>query len=179
MNSRTNTTRCIRRSEHLRLPTLASTVGSSRLFVRQVCAAWQVDQEQMDVAELLTSELVSNAIAANGVTEQRPAHGPLYSDVKFIGMRLLDLGHSMVIEVWDRSPQPPKLLEPSLDAEHGRGLQLVDALSIRWGHYHSRIGGKVVWCQPALNAGGDADDDPEAFRRVLEALLAHPWDESA
>lgn len=177
-----DTTLCIQRADYLHLAALVSTVGCSRLFIRQVCASWQVDQEQMDVAALLTSELVSNAIAANGVTGPHPMHGSLYSDLKLIGLRLLDLGHSMVIEVWDTSPQPPNVIEPLPDAEHGRGLQLVDALSIRWGYYYARIGGKVVWCQLALNADAPervTNEDPEAFQRVVEVLRAHPWDEIA
>jgi anti-sigma regulatory factor (Ser/Thr protein kinase) len=169
---------CIQRADHLHLAALVSTVTCSRLFVRQVCTSWQIGHEQTDDAELLTSELVSNAITASGVTGPRPVHGSLNLDLKLIGMRLLDLGDSIAIEVWDTSPRPPKLIEPSLDAEHGRGLQMVGALSIRWGHYPS-IGGKVVWCQLALDAdvsAGTADDDSEAFRRVAGALQAHPWD---
>lgn len=181
MNTRMNATLRIRRSDHLRLAAQVSTVGCSRLFVRQVCASWQIGNEQTGDAELVTSELVSNAIVASELIEPRSGHDSLHSDVKLIRMRLLDLGHSMVIEVWDASPKLPTLIEPSLEAEHGRGLQLVDALGIRWGYY-ARIGGKVVWCQLALNAdvpGRDADDDPEAFQRVVEALQAHPWDERA
>jgi anti-sigma regulatory factor (Ser/Thr protein kinase) len=182
MSTSMDTALCIQRADHLHLAALVSTVACSRLFVRQVCTSWQIGQEQTDDAESLASELVSNAIAASGVTGPRPVHGSLYSDLKLIGMRLLDLGDSMAIEVWDTSSHPPKLIEPSLDAEHGRGLQMVDALSIRWGHYYTHIGIKVVWCQLALNADvseGGADDDPEAFQRVAEALQAHPWDESA
>jgi anti-sigma regulatory factor (Ser/Thr protein kinase) len=178
MKTRVNTTFCIRRSDHMHLPALVSAVGCSRLFVWQVCASWRVDQEQIDDAALLASELVSNAIAACGVTGPQPVHGSLYSDLKLIGIRLLDLGHSMVIEVWDTSLQPPKLIEPTLEAEHGRGLQLVDALSTRWGHYYARIGGKAVWCQLALNSDvpeRGAGDDPGAFQRVIEVLRAHPW----
>jgi anti-sigma regulatory factor (Ser/Thr protein kinase) len=175
MNIRMNTTLYIHRSDDVHLPALASTIGGSRLFVRQVCASWQVDQERIDDAVLLASELVSNAIAAHEVIEPRPAHGSLDPNVNLVRMRLLDLGNSMVIEVWDTSPQPPKLIKPSLDAVHGRGLQLVDALSIRWGHY-ACIGAKVVWCQLTLNADvleGVADDDPEAYQCVLEVLQAH------
>jgi hypothetical protein len=174
-----DTTLCIQRADHLHLAALVSTVTCSRLFVRQVCTSWQIGQEQTDDAESLATELVSNAIAASGVTGPRPVQGLPYPDLKLIGMRLLDLGDSIVIEIWDTSSRPPKLIEPSLDAEHGRGLQMVDALSIRWGHYYMRIGTKVVWCQLALNAdvsAGGADDDPEAFQRVTEALQAHPWD---
>jgi hypothetical protein len=34
------------------------------------------------------------------------------------------------------------------DAENGRGLLLVQAVSVRWGwHFPPDIGGKVVWAQ--------------------------------
>jgi anti-sigma regulatory factor (Ser/Thr protein kinase) len=181
MNIRMNTTLCIRRSDHLYMPALVSSVACSRLFVRQVCVSWRVDQEQINDATLLTSELVSNAIIASGVTEPSPVQDSRQSDVELIGMRLVDLGHSLVIEVWDTSPRSPKLTQPSLEAEHGRGLQLVDALSIRWGHY-TRDDGKVVWCQLALGSDvleRDAVDDPEAFQRVLEVLQAQERDQQA
>jgi anti-sigma regulatory factor (Ser/Thr protein kinase) len=182
MSTSTDTALRIQRADHLHLAALVSTVTCSRLFVRQVCASWQISQTQTDDAELLTSELVSNAIAASGVTGPRRVHGSLYSDVKLIGMRLLDLGDSIAIEIWDTSLRPPKLIAPSPDAEHGRGLHMVDALSIRWGYYFTRIGTKVVWCQLALDAdisAGSAGDHPEAFKRVAEVLQAHPWDEIA
>jgi hypothetical protein len=140
-----------------------------------------VNQERIDDAVLLASELVSNAIAAHEVIEPRPAHGSLDPDVNLVRMRLLDLGISMVIEVWDASPETPKFIEPSLDAVHGRGLQLVDALSIRWGHYAS-VPGKVVWCQLLALSADEPEvdgDEPEAYQRVLEELQAHPWNERA
>jgi anti-sigma regulatory factor (Ser/Thr protein kinase) len=172
----------IRRAEHAHLAALVSTVRCSRLFVRQICASWQLQQDKIDDAELLGSELVSNAITASGVTEPRPVRGSPSADLQLIGLRLLALDDSLVIEVWDTSPRPPRLMEPIDLLEHGRGLQLVDALSIRWGYYHAPIGGKVVWCQLALNADdlcSGAGGDTEAFERVLEALESHPWDEHA
>jgi anti-sigma regulatory factor (Ser/Thr protein kinase) len=182
MSTSVETALCIRRSEHLHLAALVSTVGCSRLFVRQVCASWQLDQEQTDVVELLVSELASNAVVASGVTGPRPVRGLAYADLQLIGIRLLAFDDSLVVEVWDTSPRLPKLIEPSLEAEHGRGLQMVDSLSLRWGYYHARISGKVVWCQVALNASAlelSGHDDADEFQRVLEALEAYPWDEHA
>ena len=65
----------------------------------------------------------------------------------------MSLSAALVIEVWDTSLEPPYFNTPKTDAEHGRGLQLVDALSVRWGFYYARIGGKVIWCELGL-AGG-------------------------
>jgi anti-sigma regulatory factor (Ser/Thr protein kinase) len=172
----------IRRAEHAHLAALLSSVGYSRLFVRQICASWHIEQDQIDVIELLASELVSNAITASGVTEPRPVRSLPYADLQLIGFRLLALDDSLVIEVWDTSLRPPRLLDSAEISEHGRGLQLVDALSIRWGYYHAPISGKVVWCELALDAAGlepGAEDDTEAFERVLKALEAHPWEAHA
>jgi hypothetical protein len=64
--------------------------------------------------------------------------------------------------------------------ERGRGLQIVDALSIRWGYYNARMGGKVVWCQLARDdMDTDRADDPDALQQVLEAVQAHVWNEQA
>ena len=172
----------IHREERLHLRALLSAAAASRLFVRQVCASWGLDQEKIDEAELLASELVSNAITASGVTDSRPILAVQTANMQLIGIRLLALDDGLVIEVWDTSPRPPCLIESGDFSEHGRGLQLVDALSIRWGYYNSGVSAKVVWCQLALGAaepspGGLGDVD--AFERVLGTLARHPWDEHA
>ena len=56
-----------------------------------------------------------------------------------------DLGQ-VVVFVWDASPRPPaQAADPGADAEGGRGLLLVEALSERWGHFSYGGDGKVVW----------------------------------
>ena len=56
-----------------------------------------------------------------------------------------DLGQ-VVVFVWDASPRPPaQAADPGADAEGGRGLLLVEALSERWGHFGYDGDGKVVW----------------------------------
>jgi hypothetical protein len=52
----------------------------------------------------------------------------------------------VVIQVWDGSDRPPvpKQVEP--EADNGRGLLLVGALSAEWGCYTpEKSSGKVVW----------------------------------
>ena len=154
----------LRRTDHLSLAALLSAVACSRLFVRHVFTRWHIPEEQREDAELLTSELVTNAVRATGITEPRPSDSAVHADVKLIGIRLLQFEHGMVIEVWDTSPELPVLRTAGHDTEHGRGLQLVDALSARWGHYYARIGGKVVWCELGLTPGeanSGWDRDPE------------------
>jgi len=58
----------------------------------------------------------------------------------------------MVIEVWDAAPgKPVPARTDDPDAEGGRGLLLVEALSSGWGWYATPYG-KTVWAR--LVAGG-------------------------
>jgi hypothetical protein len=52
----------------------------------------------------------------------------------------------VVIFVWDASPLPPLPGDVGEDAESGRGLLIVQAVSERWGwDSPPGMGGKVVW----------------------------------
>ncbi|GAA1014340.1 hypothetical protein GCM10009556_048090 [Acrocarpospora pleiomorpha] len=62
-----------------------------------------------------------------------------------VGVGLYRIGGRVVLEVWDRSRLPPKLVNPSMEDVGGRGLLLVDALATVWGYRLSAIGGKVVY----------------------------------
>ncbi len=88
------------------------------------------------------SELATNALKATGaVNSDMPIRLWLLSDKK----RLLML-------VWDGNGHAPVRRQPSQDAESGRGLLLVEVLSSQWGWYvHQGLGGKVVWCELAVN----------------------------
>ena len=47
---------------------------------------------------------------------------------------------------WDADPRPPVRVDAGGDAESGRGLLLVEALSQQWGSYvPAQMGGKAVW----------------------------------
>ena len=81
-------------------------------------------------AALATSELVTNA-----VLHGRPP----------VDLRLRIEGSDAVIEVRDQATYQPRKLRPDEDDEHGRGLQIVAALSARWGTRATEHG-KAVWC---------------------------------
>jgi anti-sigma regulatory factor (Ser/Thr protein kinase) len=90
-------------------------------------------------AELLVSELVTNAVAASQAAD--PSSPVL--------LWLLADQTRVLILVWDVSSEPPVPTEDSGDsddAESGRGLLLVQAMSRKWDWYHSPgKTGKVVW----------------------------------
>ncbi len=102
-----------------------------------------------DDAELVVSELVTNAVAATGVTEPDPTW-PDLAGVPLIEVRLRRFGWNLLVEVWDQNLTPPIPKEPELDDEHGRGLFIVEALCQRWDCFYPRHGGKLVWAELAI-----------------------------
>lgn len=110
------------------LTTQPTMVARARNLVRDQLHAWDLSRH-VDIAELLVSELVTNAL--------RYGRGP-------IGLRLLRDGESVVCEVADGLTTVPRLRAVQNGDEGGRGLQLVDQLAGRWGA-RSMPHGKIVW----------------------------------
>ncbi|MET8951716.1 ATP-binding protein [Streptomyces sp. NPDC004393] len=111
-------------------------VRTSRAVVRGQLRAWGLDVIS-DVAALLVSELVTNAL--------RHAPGP-------IGLRLVRSGGaspSLRVEVSDTLPDPPRARSADAESEDGRGLQLVAHSSRRWGTRPADTG-KTVWFELAV-----------------------------
>ncbi len=110
----------------------AATARTARRLVRRTLAGWGLS-ECGDVAELLTSELVTNAV--------RYASRP-------IGLRLMRTG-ALLCEVSDDDHHLPALRHVTETDEAGRGLNLVSRLARRWGASRT-ADGKVVWFEQAL-----------------------------
>jgi anti-sigma regulatory factor (Ser/Thr protein kinase) len=125
----------------LELGALDGAVPSARLHARHVLREWDLDA-LVDSAELVVSELVTNGVQASRAMTHAAIKLWLASDRA-----------QVVIRVWDASPQPPVRVDATEDAEHGRGLLLVEAVSKRWGWFPGQAGrapagshhGKVVW----------------------------------
>jgi anti-sigma regulatory factor (Ser/Thr protein kinase) len=154
----------------LRLAALLTAVGCSRLFVKYTLQAWQLGH-LVDAAELLASELVTNAVKATGITEPNPRWTEL-DNLQLITVRLHRKADSIFIEVWDSDPTPPVMPEQSLDSENGRGLFLVASMSSRWNYYHPRSGGKVVWCELPIQTA--ALEDTVVMPPVLARRVRRP-----
>jgi len=129
----------------LMLGAIESAVPSARAHVRQLLSAWDQAEVGPD-AGVVVSELVTNSVVASvgPRLEAAPVLVWLGSDSR----RLL-------LAVADASPRPPARLNPGPDAERGRGLALVEALSNRWGWHPASITGlrKVVWAEWHLPSG--------------------------
>ncbi|MEO6412219.1 MAG: ATP-binding protein [Pedococcus sp.] len=107
-------------------------VARVRHFVLRTLAAWGVDEDTVDNAILCVSELVTNAIIhTDAGCELRVVldRGVLTTTVR-------DAGSTVVVDPSNVTVEPL--------AVHGRGLQLVDAFSTRWGSELDAVG-MTVW----------------------------------
>ena len=104
-----------------------------------------IGEDTARTAELLVSELVTNAVRFAG----DPARTLRYSEranASLISLSLRHFREALLIEVCDTVDTPPALSRPGDDAESGRGLVLVSALSKEWSYFFPPDGGKVVYC---------------------------------
>jgi len=128
------------------LATLPTSPFWARRYIRQFLGSCRgIGSDIADTAELLVSELVTNAVrfAGSAVPAQQ------YSDrvqARLISLSLRHFGEGLLIEVFDTDANPPVLTDAADDAENGRGLVLVDALSKEWSYFFPPCGGKVVYC---------------------------------
>ncbi|MGF1427918.1 SpoIIE family protein phosphatase [Kitasatospora sp. LaBMicrA B282] len=107
----------------------------ARRFTRTTLAGWGLTP-LADFAELLVSELVTNAL----VHAQHPQRLRLYRD------RMLTL------EVADAGRSAPRLRPAGSEDEGGRGMHLINELAHRWGSRPTKEG-KVVWAELEVRLG--------------------------
>ncbi|HEY3239818.1 MAG TPA: ATP-binding protein [Acidimicrobiia bacterium] len=106
-----------------------ATAGVARRYVRQVLDGHHVNEKVTGVVELLTSEVVTNAL----VHARSAAELSVYVSATTIR-----------VEVEDPSSLMPTRRQAGVDAVSGRGLTIVDGLARAWG-VEPGIRGKRVW----------------------------------
>ena len=130
----------------LALVTLPTSPFWARRYTRSFLDSCRgITQSTAETAELLVSELVTNAVRFAG----DPARTLRYSERVNASLITLSLRHfreSLLIEVYDTDSNPPVLSGHDDLAENGRGLILVGALSKEWSYFFPPGGGKVVYC---------------------------------
>ncbi|MDX2702589.1 ATP-binding protein [Streptomyces sp. PA03-6a] len=121
--------------QHADLPAVADV----RRLLREALRSWGVP-DLADTAELLTTELVTNAL-------RHTDRGAVLT------VTLLPGGdHRLRVEVRDFTTRHPRLRAPSDRRTSGRGLLLVQSLADAWGVRPDGDGtGKIVWFE--LDAG--------------------------
>jgi DNA-binding NarL/FixJ family response regulator len=113
-----------------------ASVPTARRFVRTHLTSWELE-EVTDPAQLVASELVTNAITH--------ARSPCQ-------LRLSLSSRTVRVEVRDDGRGTPEPRSPSESGEDGRGMLLVSALAAAWGVEVLPQGGKVVWAELPLAA---------------------------
>ncbi|MFC7831074.1 ATP-binding protein [Streptomyces sp. NPDC057375] len=139
------------RTSRLKLCGLDRPVSAARRHAHDVLVAWGVPTELVDNAEIIVSELVTNAVqhaAPDGGAEE-------------FGLSLRH--RRLVIAVSDRAPSVPPSPRPECpagsEAESGRGLCIVAALARAHGCMLS-ADHKVVWAH--LTVPRTSSDIPNA-----------------
>ena len=147
------------------LPTVPAVV---RAFVRAMLTAWHMDRLTED-AELIASELASNAVAASTDSDGQPVY--ISGHMPVVQVCLLTDGVRTLLEVWDQAPGIPVIRDAAGCEESGRGLVLIDAIADKWG-WSPATGrpGKVVWAEMSLLLSGQ-----RAFVPVVRLVRTRLW----
>jgi anti-sigma regulatory factor (Ser/Thr protein kinase) len=121
------------------LVTLPTSPFWARRYTRMFLNSCQgIGDETAETAELLVSELVTNAVRFGG--------DPARAKASLIALSLRHFRGSLLIEVYDTDDNPPVLSGHDDYAESGRGLLLVNALAKEWSYFFPPGGGKVIYC---------------------------------
>jgi hypothetical protein len=147
-------------------------VSEARRLAQATFASWNMDPDQADLACLLVSEVVTNAVlhAAQTTSRNRGAllqmmaaggeHGgtgldglPAHSgeEPREFRVRLRRGAESAWIEVFDPDLRLPRIRTAGATDEGGRGLYLVEQLATRWGSRPAPEG-KWVWFEVPLES---------------------------
>ena len=127
----------------VRLTTGPAAAAEARSQVRAAIRAWDVPVDQ-DIAVLLTSELVTNAIG--------------HEVGETIVLAITCSFGQLRVDVHDTSHTWPVLVDAPVDAEAGRGLMMVATLSATWGVYRTPAG-KAVYFTLAFEPGLAGSDE--------------------
>lgn len=131
------------------LPHCPSAVPRARRVLRDCLDPTHLPEETCDVAELLVSELVTNAV--------KYGRSPVWL--------LVELRPGLVhVSVSDTSTSLPERRDADPDAEGGRGLFILDALAGSWGAVAVNSG-KYLWFDlpvtpPAPTSPAEISADP-------------------
>jgi anti-sigma regulatory factor (Ser/Thr protein kinase) len=135
------------RDSSLELAALPNAVGLARRHTAALLTEWSVAPAVIEAAVLLVSELATNAVPRGPGSARRLTYPELGGVRCFrLRLRMKPDGSGLLIEVRDNNPGAPQRKAASPDAESGRGLFIVEALSRDWGY---SLDGpfKTVWCE--------------------------------
>ena len=162
-------------------------VSEARRIAQATFEGWDMHPDQAELALLLVSEVVTNAVLHASVTPSpsgrrwdlefedladphpaahpvTPAHHPVpsYRPREFT-LRLRRGAESVWVEAFDPDLRLPRLRTARATDEGGRGLYLVEQLATRWGS-RPTADGKAVWFEIPM-------DGKSRLRNVLVRLV--------
>ncbi|MBO1753023.1 ATP-binding protein [Actinotalea sp. BY-33] len=125
-------------ADSLVLPGQRQSVAVGRHWVVSTAAARGITGMANQVLELLSSELLANAVL----------HGP---QGVAIGVQMRHTETAVRVSVSDASATNPVVMHNGPSAPNGRGMAIVEAMSSRWGVEEHADGGKTVWYELELD----------------------------
>jgi anti-sigma regulatory factor (Ser/Thr protein kinase) len=123
------------------LPSIPESVRMARFHIRAALGFHELD-EYADDAEIITSELVANAVQH----VRDDGTGTIVVTLARVWNPA-----AVTVVVSDSSSEGPIRRDTSADSEQGRGLQIVEALSVHWG-WRQEDGGKAIFAILAREA---------------------------
>jgi anti-sigma regulatory factor (Ser/Thr protein kinase) len=111
------------------LPATTASPGVARRFVGAALRRWGAGPDAVESAQLLVSELVTNAVVHAGSA---------------VRLTVILRDSRIRVEVTDHDDALPRMRPLEMDSPGGRGLGIVDGLADAWGS-DSRRDGKAVW----------------------------------
>jgi anti-sigma regulatory factor (Ser/Thr protein kinase) len=114
----------------IRLTAGPTAAREARRQVQAAIRTWDIPADP-DLAVLLTSELVTNALR--------------HEVTGIVTLAITCSGGHLRVDVHDTSRALPMLVDAPVDAETGRGLMLVSTLSAEWGFYRTPAGKAVYF----------------------------------
>ena len=134
------------------LPAGTMAVPAARRVTADVLRGWLVSDHTREIAELVVSELVGNAVE----------HGGGGTEIALTLVR-----DTLRIDVIDGNPEQPVMLSPAPIEDRHRGLLIVAALSSRWGT--EPLGnGKTVWAELPVVQAIQVEASPARLTRQVD-----------
>ncbi|NDU71296.1 ATP-binding protein [Actinomadura sp. DSM 109109] len=115
--------------------------GAARRAVRDALSGWGVAEGDVEVAVLLASEVVTNAV--RHVRDELRTGG-------VVRLRVRVMDGLLRVDVTDPEAGVPRLVVAADTDEGYRGMAIVAASADRWGWYPGPGGGKTVWWTQVL-----------------------------
>lgn len=119
------------------LPTMVDSIPAARHVTLQLLSAWGIEQHHRSDAALVVTELVSNVVDHVG------------GDASVV-LELTLSDEWLRISIADGSAVRPVVRELTGNQPRGRGMQIVTAVTDRWG-CEDHHGGKRVWADLATS----------------------------